>query len=213
MITAAQIIGLGLAAVVLIAVPGPSVMFIVGRAFSHGRGNALASVLGNAIGSFGVGVAIAFGLGPLLERSEILFQTIRWAGILYLFYIGIQAIRHAAPAKESAAKELTNNSPWGAIRTGAIVGLTNPKTFILFTAIVPQFIDVSRGNTALQMVVLGIIPTIIGLITDSVWALTAGQARERLAKSPRRMTIIGRIGGLSIIGVGVSVAVSGDRSL
>ncbi|MHC6175923.1 LysE family translocator [Glutamicibacter sp. X7] len=211
MITAAQAIGLALASIVLIAVPGPSVMFVVGRAFSHGRGNALASVLGNAIGCFTVGVAIAFGLGPLLERSEILFQIIKWVGILYLVYLGIQAIRHAAPAAESATKELKNNSTWNAIRTGTIVGLTNPKSFILFTAVVPQFIDTGRGNVALQIVVLGIIPMLIGLITDSVWALSAGQARTWLAKSTQRMTTIGRIGGASIIGVGISIAISGDH--
>lgn len=211
MITAAQTIGLALASIVLIAVPGPSVMFVVGRAFSHGRTNALASVLGNAIGCFSVGVAIAFGLGPLLERSEAFFQIIKWAGILYLIYLGIQAIRHAAPSHEVNAKELNNTSAWAAIRTGTIVGLTNPKSFILFTAVVPQFIDTTRGNTPLQIVVLGLIPMLIGLITDSTWALSAGQARTWLAKSPQRMTTIGRIGGASIIGVGVSVALSDDH--
>lgn len=104
---------------------------------------------GNAIGCFAVGVAITFGLGSLLERSASLFQIIKWAGIIYLVYLGIQAIRHAAPATEAATKELENSSPWSAIRTGTIVGLTNPKSFILLTAVVPQFIDTSRGNTAL----------------------------------------------------------------
>ncbi len=211
MIATTQAVGLFLASILLIAVPGPSVMFVVGRAFSHGRGNALASVLGNAVGCFAVGVAIAFGLGPLIERSEILFQCIKWAGVFYLIYLGIQAIRHAAPAHESKPKELTNNSLWDAVRTGTIVGLTNPKSFILYTAVVPQFVDTSKGNTALQIVVLGVIPMLIGLITDSIWALSAGQARTWLAKSPRRMVNIGRFGGASIIGVGISVAVSGDH--
>lgn len=186
-------------------------MFVVGRAFSHGRANALASVLGNAIGCFSVGVAIAFGLGPLLERSELLFQLIKWAGILYLIYLGIQAIRHAAPAQEANPKELNNTSLGSAIRTGIIVGLTNPKSFILFTAVVPQFINIAQGSTAWQIILLGLIPMLIGLITDSVWALTAGQARTWLANSPQRMTTIGRIGGASIIGVGLSVAFSGDH--
>lgn len=211
MITTTQSIGLALASIVLIAVPGPSVMFVVGRAFSHGRTNALASVLGNAIGCFSVGVAIAIGLGPLLERSEVFFQIIKWAGILYLIYLGIQAIRHAAPSHEVNSKELNNTPVWAAIRTGTIVGLTNPKSFILFTAVVPQFINTTQGNTPLQIVVLGLIPLLIGLITDSIWALSAGHAGTWLAKSPQRMTIIGRIGGASIIGVGVSVALSDDH--
>ena len=164
MITTTQSIGLALASIVLIAVPGPSVMFVVGRAFSHGRTNALASVLGNAIGCFSVGVAIAFGLGPLLERSEVFFQIIKWAGILYLIYLGIQAIRHAAPSHEVNSKELNNTPVWAAIRTGTIVGLTNPKSFILFTAVVPQFINTTQGNTPLQIVVLGLIPLLLSLI-------------------------------------------------
>ncbi len=79
MITSGQATAMALACVVLIAIPGPSVMFVVGRALSVGRANALASVIGNAVGCNLVGVAIALGLGPLLERSEILFHTIKWA--------------------------------------------------------------------------------------------------------------------------------------
>ncbi|WP_431711774.1 LysE family translocator [Glutamicibacter uratoxydans] len=86
--TATQRIGLILVSMVLIAVPGASVIFVVGRAFSQGRANALASVFANAIGCFSAGVAIAFGLGPLLERSELQFQLIKWAGILYLSHPG-----------------------------------------------------------------------------------------------------------------------------
>ncbi len=217
MVSLEQAIGITLASVVLIAVPGPSVMFIVGRALSYGRVSAMGSVIGNAIGCYSVGVVIALGLGPLLERSEILFQTIKWAGILYLVYLGIQAIRHAGPVttdedEGSEAKAVKNSkTPWSAIRTGTIVGLTNPKSFVLFTAIVPQFINPAAGSTTLQMLALGIVPMLIGLITDASWALVAGRARTWLAKSPKRMTAIGRVGGASIIGVAASVAVSGNH--
>lgn len=191
-------------------------MFVVGRALSYGRSNAISSVIGNAIGCYSVGALIAIGLGPLLERSEILFQTIKWAGILYLVYLGIQAIRHASPvttddeARETKAGK-NSKTPWAAIRTGTIVGLTNPKSFVLFTAIVPQFINPTAGSITVQMLALGVVPMLIGLITDASWALVAGRARTWLAKSPKRMTAIGRIGGASIIGVGVSVAVSGNH--
>lgn len=202
---------MALACVVLIAVPGPSVLFVVGRALSHGRANAFASVLGNAIGCYLVGVAIAFGLAPLLERSELLFQTVKWAGILYLFWLGFQAIRHAGPVADGPEASVRVETPLAAVRAGAIVGLTNPKSFVLFTAIVPQFIAPSAGNTTTQILLLGIVPLLIGLITDTAWALAAGRARSWLGKSPRRMTTFGRAGGLSIIGVGVSAAVTGNR--
>ena len=217
MIPLEQAIGITLASVVLIAVPGPSVMFVVGRALSYGRASAMGSVVGNAIGCYSVGVVIALGLGPLLERSELLFQTIKWAGILYLVYLGIQAIRHAGPVAAGeddvaeAKSDKNSKTPWSAIRTGIIVGLTNPKSFVLFTAIVPQFIDPAAGGTVLQMLALGLVPMLIGLITDGTWALVAGRARAWLAKSPKRMTAIGRVGGASIIGVAASVAASGGH--
>ncbi|GAB3926275.1 lysine transporter LysE [Microlunatus endophyticus] len=212
MLTLQQVVGITLASVVLIAVPGPSVMFVVGRALSHGRGNALASVAGNAIGCYLVGAAIAVGLGPLLQRSETLFRVVKWVGILYLFWLGIQAIRHAGPLAEDAENGRTGHQPArAAIRTGVIVGLTNPKTFVLYTAIVPQFLNRAVGNTTVQMLVLGVVPLVIGLITDTGWALAAGRARTWLAKSPRRVTTIGRIGGASIIGVGLSVVATGDH--
>ncbi len=202
---------MALACVVLIAVPGPSVMFVVGRAMSYGRANALASVIGNAVGCYLVGVTVALGLGPLLERSESLFQAIKWAGIAYLVWLGIQAIRHARPAQATVGTGPLVESPWAAIRTGTIVGLTNPKSFVLFTAVVPQFIDPAAGNAPAQILLLGIVPLVIGLLTDTTWALAAGRARTWLAKSPERMTAVGRMGGLSIVGVGVSVAVSDNR--
>jgi len=211
MVTPDQALATALACVVLIAVPGPSVMFVVGRALSHGRANALASVAGNAIGCYLVGVAIALGLGPLLERSEGLFQAVKWAGVAYLVCLGVQAIRHAGPVPEQAAPGDRSVSTWAPVRTGTIVGLTNPKSFVLFTAIVPQFLDPSRGSTTAQILLLGIVPLVVGLVTDTAWALAAGRARTWIARSPRRMTTIGRVGGASVIGVGLSVAVSDAR--
>lgn len=186
-------------------------MFVVGRALAVGRANALAIVVGNAIGCYLVGVAIALGLGPLLERSEVLFQTIKGAGILFLFWLGVQALRRPHVPAEATAVRVGIESPWTAVRTGIIVGLTNPKSFVLFSVLVPQFIDRAGGNTSVQMLLLGVVPVLIGLTTDTTWGLAAGRARNWLARSPRRSKLVGRIGGLSIIGVGVSLAVTGNR--
>lgn len=240
MITVEQIIGIALASVVLIVVPGPSVMFVIGRALSYGRSIAIASIVGNTLGCYAVGAAIALGLGPLLEGSEILFQTVKWAGVVYLLYLGVQAIRYAAPVSESpqggvddsnehgkaaasrgaiapgegATVETPRARPsvsvWGAVRTGFIVGVTNPKVLVIFTVIVPQFMNPALGAAAAQMLVLGLVPVVIGLITDGCWAVAAAKARGWFASSPKRMTWMGRVGGASIIGVGLSVAVSHD---
>lgn len=210
-ISLTQIGATALACVVLIALPGPSVMFVVGRALTFGRTNAVLSVLGNAIGCYLAGVAVALGLGPLLERSEFLFQTIKWAGIAYLIWLGVQALRKAGSVTDTAPATTGSKSRWEAIRTGIIVGLTNPKSFVLFTAVVPQFINPAAGNTTLQILLLGLIPLFIGLVTDTTWALLASRARAWLARSPRRMTIAARGGGISILGVGVSLALSDTR--
>jgi threonine/homoserine/homoserine lactone efflux protein len=92
------------------------------------------------------------------------------------------------------------------------VGVTNPKTFIIFGAILPQFVDRSAGSVPAQMLVLAVVPVAIGLVTDTCWGLIAGQARDWLAGTPRRLAALGRIGGVSMIGLGVSVAVTGRHA-
>jgi threonine/homoserine/homoserine lactone efflux protein len=186
-------------------------MFVVGRALSYGRRTALASVLGNSIGCYLAAVCIAFGLGPLLQCSDLLFCVIKYAGAAYLVWMGIQAFRHARPVAADATTPAPVASSWRSIRTGALVGVTNPKTFIIFAAVLPQFINPQAGHVPAQMLQLALVPILIGLLTDSAWASAAGRARDWLASSPRRMTMIGRAGGLSMIGLGVSVAATGRR--
>lgn len=210
MFTLSQLGAMVLACVVLIAVPGPSVMFVVGRALSHGRNVALLTALGNAIGCYSAGVLVAVGLGPLLQRWDLLFQLFKWAGVLFLIWIGIQAVRHAGPVGEGDAAQVDGAaSRWKAVRAGAVVGFTNPKNLILFTVVVPQFVNPAAGNLPLQMVLLGLVPLTVGLVCDSTWALTAATARGWLTRSAKRMTAVQRGGGLAVIAVGASVAVSG----
>lgn len=210
MISSGQLLGLLLASAVVLIVPGPSVLFIVGRALSYGRRTALFSIMGNSIGSYLAAVCVAVGLGPLLQRSDVLFQTIKLLGAAYLVWLGVQAWRHAkddAVATESAAA--VPIAPWRCVRTGVVVGVTNPKAFILFGAILPQFVDRAAGSIPVQMLILAAVPIALGLVTDTGWGLIAGQARAWLSRTPRRMVVLGRIGGVSMIGLGLSVAVTG----
>ncbi|WP_297004883.1 LysE family translocator [uncultured Corynebacterium sp.] len=205
----AQLGTLVVACVVLIAVPGPSVLFVVGRALSHGRDIALLTAVGRAVGCYSAGVLVAVGLGPLLERWDLLFQLFKWGGVLFLVWIGIQAVRHAGALAEGDAGAVTGRtSRWRAVRAGAVVGFTNPKNLIMFTVVVPQFIDPGAGNLPLQMVLLGLVPLGVGLICDSAWALTAATARGWLTRSAKRMATVQRVGGVSVIAVGASVAVT-----
>lgn len=94
-------------------------------------------------------------------------------------------------------------STWRAVRAGAVVGLSNPKAFIIFAAVLPQFVDRAAGAVPPQMLVLAVVPVLIGAVADSAWGLAAGTARSWLSSSPRRTTSVGRLGGPSMIGVGV----------
>lgn len=213
-VTVEQLFGLSLACVVLVVVPGPSVLFVVGRALAYGRGVALASVAGNTIGTYLVAVLVAFGVGPLLEQSALLFDFIRLAGAAYLIWLGITAVRHAPGSATASTAPTTGRVPSRrrAVRAGVLVGLTNPKAFIILAAILPQFVDRAAGNVPAQMLVLAAVPVLIGLLSDSSWGLAAGSARTWFARSPRRLVVAGQTGGVAMIGLGVSVAITNDKT-
>lgn len=138
------------------------------------------------------------------------FQIIKWAGAVYLVWLGVQAWRHSGPTDAAAGpvEVVPRNRP--SLRSGVLVGLTNPKCFVLFAAILPQFVNRPAGHVPLQMLLLAVVPIVIGLVTDCAWGLAAGQAKGWLTRPPRRARTLGRVGGLSMIGLGVSVAVTGQ---
>jgi threonine/homoserine/homoserine lactone efflux protein len=205
-----RLLTFALASLVLIVIPGPSVLFTIGRALTIGRRGAVRSVAGNATGCYLQVLAVAFGVGPLVERSSELYLAIKYVGAAYLIFLGVQAFRHRRAL--SAALGSTTAALRSARRQfldGVLVGATNPKTIVFFTVAMPQFTDSRAGHLPAQMLVLGAIFPFIGVICDSMWALVAGSAREWLAHSPRRLAAVGGTGGLAIAGLGVTVAVTG----
>ncbi len=197
------------ASAILIVIPGPSVLFTVGRALAYGRRTALATVCGNVAGNYLVAACVALGLGSLVQRSAQVFLAVKLAGALYLIYLGVQAIRHRATLAEAFSAGVPARGDARAVRDGFLVGVTNPKAFILFGAVLPQFVDRAAGHVPVQMLLLALISVTIGLASDSTWALAAGGLRTWFARSPRRFAMVGGAGGLAMIGVGVSVAVTG----
>ncbi|MEV0480941.1 LysE family translocator [Streptomyces sp. NPDC050508] len=196
----------------VIVIPGPSVLFVIGRALAHGRRTAVATALGNVFGSYVLVTAVAFGIGSLVERSVTIYLTVKLAGAAYLVYLGVQAFRHRKDLKASAMQTGPATEPRGDLRTvldGALVGVTNPKGVVFFAAVLPQFVNHSAGSVPLQMLLLGLIPISIGLVTDTLWGLTASAARTWFARSDRRLSLIGGAGGFTMIGLGVTVAVTG----
>ncbi len=212
MITIEQALAFGVAALVLIAIPGPSVVFTIGRALAYGWRVALATVVGNTLGLLAIVVLVAVGLGVVVEESIVVYTAIKLAGAAYLVWLGVQAIRHrrsfGTAADSSAPRHLGVVT---AARQGFVVGVSNPKAFMIIGAVLPQFVDRVAGQVTSQMLLLGMIAVTIGLLSDSLWAVVASGLRSWFAGSPRRGASLGVVGGTSMIGLGVGLAVTGHR--
>ena len=199
------------ASVVLIVMPGPSVLFVIGRTLALGRLGGLLSVLGNAMGMVPLVTAVALGVGALVAQSVVLFTIIKFAGALYLVYLGIQAIRHRADAAAAADGEAAPRSHWRQLGEGFVVGVTNPKTIAFFVAVLPQFVDLNSGSVPLQMIELGLVFFVFALISDAMWALAAAGARTWFGKSPKRIATLSATGGGLMIGLGGILLFTGNE--
>jgi len=211
--TASHVLTFAAIATVIIAIPGPSVLFTVSRALSVGRASALFTVAGNELGGCAQVIAVAFGVGAVLQRSAAVFSIVTWAGAGYLAYLGIQAIRHRRSMALALAARAAPVRPPRAIRDGFVVGVTNPKTSVFLVVTLPGLTSHGAGHfpAQIQMLLLGMLFPAIALVLDSAWAAAAGTARQWLARSPRRLALIGGTGGLVMIGLGLSIAVTGRR--
>lgn len=202
-----------LVSLLLIAIPGPSVLFVIGRSLSQGRRSGLLSVLGNELGALPLVAAVAFGVGTIVAQSIVVFTIVKLIGASYLVYLGVQAIRHrrdqSAPMPAAQRRPPSN---WVTLRQGFVVGVTNPKTVVFFVAALPQFVDYHAGDVATQMLVLGLVFTAIALVCDSMWALLASAAREWFASSTKRLESVRAAGGAMMIGLGATLALSGNKT-
>jgi len=206
-----QVAAFAAAALVLIVIPGPGVLFVIGRALAHGRRTALLSVAGHAAGNWVVAICVALGVGTIVERSAAVFTAVRLAGAAYLAWLGIQAFRHRHSLAIVLAGAAEPRGDVRAAREGLVVGVTNPKAVILFAAVLPQFVDRSAGHVPGQMLVLSAISIVIGLASDSCWGLAASTVRSWFARSPRRLGLVGGAGGLAMIGLGLTLALTGRK--
>jgi threonine/homoserine/homoserine lactone efflux protein len=197
-------------AFVIIVIPGPSVLFVVGRTLAHGRRTAIASVVGNELGEFVLAVVAALGVGTLIQRSAVLFTVMKLAGAAYLVYLGVRALLQRKDHALADSLRQARTMP-RALADGFLVGVANPKTAVFFAAVLPQFVNRSAGSVPAQMLLLGFLFVLIALVSDSAWAALAGWARSWLGRSPRRMEMIGGAGGLAMIGLGITLAVTGRK--
>ncbi len=185
-------------------------MFVVARALSYGRRAAVFTVVGNTLGEYVQVVAVAFGVGALAERSVALLTGLKLFGAVYLVFLGAKTIRERRslltmlqPGKAPSRRRY--------LLQGFIVGATNPKTVVFLVAILPLFVNRTQGHLPDQILLLGLVFSAIALVCDNAWGLFAGAARTWFARSPKRLELIGGVGGLAIIAVGIRLGLTGTK--
>jgi threonine/homoserine/homoserine lactone efflux protein len=198
-----------IAALVLLLTPGPAVLYIVTRSIDQGRRAGFVSVAGVHVGTLAHILAAAAGLSALLAASATAFSVVKYLGAAYLIYIGVRRLLDRTTigvAATTQSKRLRR-----AFLDGVIVNVLNPKTALFFLAFLPQFVTVSRGQVGAQIVCLGVVFVLLGAVTDSLYALTAGSAAQWLRAKPRFLASERWISGSLYIGLGVGAAMSSSH--
>jgi threonine/homoserine/homoserine lactone efflux protein len=198
------------AALVLLAIRGPAVLYVTSRSIGQGRAAGFVSALGIGVGTLVHVAAAAVGLSALLMSSATAFGAVKYLGAAYLIYLGVQKLR----TKESF--ELSQEAPRTKLSRifgqGIIVNILNPKTALFFFAFLPQFVDATRGAVALQILFLGTLFAIMGITSDSLWALFAGTVAQYLKGRARWLNAQRYVSGGMLISLGVATAFAGSGS-
>lgn len=150
MVSTDRVLAFAAMSLLVIVIPGPSVLFVIGRALAHGRRTAVATAIGNVFGSYLLVVAVAVGIGSLVERSMAVYLAVKLAGAAYLVFLGVQAFRHRKELKASAIASRSAGPARGDLRTvldGALVGVTNPKGIVFFAAVLPSSWTTRRARS------------------------------------------------------------------
>ena len=195
------------AALLLLVIPGPAVLYIVAQSVSRGRVAGLVSMLGIQVGGFVHVAAAAVGLSALVVQSALAFSMVKYAGAVYLVFLGIR--RLLGRDKNGADGMPRERSLRALFANGIIVNVFNPKTALFFFAFLPQFVDVARGGVAFQIVVLGLIFIGLAVVSDGAYAIAAGfaagwvSARRGFARAERFVS------GSVLVGLGLATAFSG----
>jgi len=199
--------GFLLASIILVAIPGPTVVMVVGQALSHGRPVAMASVLGVGLGDLIAASLSLAGVGALLAASATAFAILKWLGAVYLVYLGIKLWRDPpSPTDVAASNASRSSAPARIFRDAFLVTVFNPKGLVFFAAFVPQFIATDRPYLP-QAILFVLTFVLIGIVNAAVYARLAAGARGLLSQA-RTLRAVGRAGALCLIGAGVASAMA-----
>jgi threonine/homoserine/homoserine lactone efflux protein len=195
------------AALVLLVIPGPAVFYVTSRSIGQGRSAGLVSALGIGVGTLVHVAAAAVGLSALLMSSATAFGVVKYLGAAYLIYLGVQKLlREESLDVSPEASRAKLSRVFG---QGIIVNILNPKTALFFFSFLPQFVDASRGNVALQILFLGTLFAVMGITSDSLWALFAGTVAQHLKRNTRWLNTQRYVSGGMLISLGVATAFAG----
>lgn len=198
-----------LAALALLLVPGPAVLYIIARSIDQGRTAGLVSVVGVGIGSMVHVAAAALGLSALLVQSAVAFRTVKYLGAAYLIYLGVRRLLGQDDiAVESASAERTTHRIF---TQGIWVNILNPKTALFFFAFLPQFVNVDGAPVGLQILFLGTLLVTMGIVTDGAYALAAGTLGGWLKERPAVIKAQRWFAGGIFISLGLAAAFSGGK--
>jgi threonine/homoserine/homoserine lactone efflux protein len=198
------------AALALLLIPGPAVMYIMARGIDQGRVAGVVSALGLGVGTLFHVAAAAVGLSAVLASSAAAFSAVKYLGAAYLVFLGLRRLLTKVGGEDVHVEPQSLRRIFG---EGVVVNILNPKTALFFLAFLPQFVDPAHGSVTGQLVVLGLSFVLLGVITDGLYGLATGSLRGVLKKS-RRYRIVQRYvsGGVFIaLGVGSALAGSGRR--
>ena len=198
------------AALVLLLIPGPAVLYIVAHSVDQGRRAGLASASGIATGTLAHVMAATVGLSALMVTSSAAYALVKYAGAAYLIYLGIKKFRER-PVPDDKKIDVRPLPLRRVYAQGVLVQLLNPKAAIFFFAFLPQFVSPVRGNVSLQFFVLGMLFTVLGLLSDSAWALAAGATAGWLRQNQVFIRNQHYVSGTVYLGLGLATAVTGSR--
>jgi threonine/homoserine/homoserine lactone efflux protein len=199
-----------LAALTLLLIPGPAVLYIVTRSAQHGRRAGLASVLGVEAAGLVHALAAALGLSAILLASATAFEIVKYAGAAYLVYLGVRTLlARDEPTAEAPRAETRLRAHFG---RGMLVNLLNPKTALFFYAFLPQFVDPGKGGIQGQIFLLGVLFVLLASCTDGMYSLLASSVGRWLLSSTKVLRVKRYVSAGIYVALGLVTAVTGaDR--
>ena len=192
--------------------PGPDLIYILTRTVAQGKKVGMASSLGVGVGALVHVFAAALGLSAILATSAVAFSIVKYIGAAYLIFLGIKSFLTAGRKFQAPSARMPRISPWLAFKQGVLVDVLNPKVAIFFMAFLPQFVRHDLGHASVQIILLGILVILMGIVVELAFIIAAGQTTRFFRENPKISVLLDRVVGTVFIGLGIRLALAGRRS-